>query len=409
MKLSSKALLLLAPLALAAHAEVTFTPMASYHFFDNEKLEASYPGAASIGGIEVENNEGFALGLGYRFTPAFGLEAHYGKTRSEIENTGGIPTRDSRLGLDGYYAFNAEGRFSPYILLGAGQQSFKVTGTPGAAPVDKGTYGNAALGAFIRFNDYVALRTEARDVYNFSSENNDILALVGLEFSGANGAAVVAEEPAPAPEPAPVVEEEPAPAPVVPAAPADSDGDGVSDDQDKCSNTPAGVAVDANGCPVDSDKDGVADYQDQCPDTAANVVVDEKGCAKTLTEKISKDINILFDSSKAVVKDEYKADIEEVAKLAQQYPTAFIEIQGHTDTSGNAKLNTKLSQARADAVKDVLVKDFGIDAGRLTATGYGSSQPVADNATAEGRAKNRRVVAVLSAEAKRVEVKKGKK
>lgn len=408
MKLSPKALLLLAPLAMAAHAEVTFTPMASYHFFDNDKLVPSVTPTVPMS--EVEDEVGFALALGYRFTPAFGLEAHYGRTRTELDTVAAAPTvLDRRIGLDGYYAFNAEGRVSPYVLLGAGQQSFKVTGTAGAAPADDGTYGNAALGAFFRFNDYVALRTEARDVYNFGSENNDILALVGLEFSGANAAAVV-DEPAPAPEPAPVVEDEPAPAPapVVPAAPADSDGDGVADNKDKCPNTPAGVSVDANGCPVDSDKDGVPDYLDQCPDTAANVVVDEKGCAKTLTEKISKDINILFDTSKSVVKDEFKGDIEEVAKLAQQYPTAFIEIQGHTDSSGNANLNNRLSQARADAVKNVLINEYGIDAGRLTATGYGSSEPVADNATAEGRAKNRRVVAVLSAEAKRVQV-KGKK
>lgn len=139
------------------------------------------------------------------------------------------------------------------------------------------------------------------------------------------------------------------------------------------------------------------------------MVVDDTGCAKVLTESITKDIKINFDSGKAIVKDEYKGDIQAVAQLAQQYPTAFIEIQGHTDSSGKAASNTALSQQRADAVKEVLVKEYSIDAARITAKGYGSAQPVADNKTVEGRAQNRRVVAVLSGEAKKVQMKAKKK
>lgn len=413
MKLTPAVLaLVLAPLAVTAtaNAEVTFTPFASYHFFDNDKLDF-VPSTT-----EVENEVGYALALGYRFNPAFGLEANYGRTRSELEKPLVGPAnneiRDSRLSLDGYYAFNAEGTVSPYILLGGGEQRFKVVSSAAAATVpavNAGTFANAALGAFVRFSDNVALRGEVRDVYTFDTENNDVLALLGLEFSGSAGSAVVAAEPTPAPEPAPVVEEE-EPAPVVEPAPAvDSDNDGVADDADKCPSTAAGVKVDQDGCPVDSDKDGVADYLDKCPDTAANVVVDDTGCAKVLTESITKDIKINFDSGKAIVKDEYKGDIQAVAQLAQQYPTAFIEIQGHTDSSGKAASNTALSQQRADAVKEVLVKEYSIDAARITAKGYGSAQPVADNKTVEGRAQNRRVVAVLSGEAKKVQMKAKKK
>ncbi|MCB1657483.1 MAG: OmpA family protein, partial [Pseudomonadales bacterium] len=77
---------------------------------------------------------------------------------------------------------------------------------------------------------------------------------------------------------------------------------------------------------------------------------------------------------------------------------SFITIEGHTDSSGNPAKNKVLSQARAAAVMNMLISDYGIEASRLTAVGYGASKPVASNATAEGKAQNRRVIAVLTAE-----------
>ncbi|HRH91274.1 MAG TPA: OmpA family protein, partial [Agitococcus sp.] len=77
---------------------------------------------------------------------------------------------------------------------------------------------------------------------------------------------------------------------------------------------------------------------------------------------------------------------------------AFITIEGHTDSSGNPAKNKTLSQERATAVMNMLIAEYGIPAARVTAIGYGSSKPVADNKTAEGKAKNRRVIAVLTAE-----------
>lgn len=119
---------------------------------------------------------------------------------------------------------------------------------------------------------------------------------------------------------------------------------------------------------------------------------------KVLTEVVSRELRVLFDTNKSVVKPEFKNEIAAVAALMKEYPTAQVEVQGHTDSTGSEGLNARLSQARADAVVAVLVNEFGIDAARLTAKGYGSSTPVADNATAEGRAKNRRTVARAEAE-----------
>lgn len=399
MKLNRIALaMLLAPLSAMSVAEVTFTPFATYRYFDSETVENHLRSSSAF---DIKEKEGYALSLGYRFTPAWGLEAHYGRTEAETKTTLLYPApatdvRGDRLSLDGYYTFNAEGTFSPYVLLGAGQGRLKAKG----AETYKDTIVNGGLGAFYRFNDKVALRMEAREVFNVDEDLNDAVAMLGLEFSpGAGEAAAPAAAAQPEPEQAPV--EEVAAAPVV-AAPVDTDGDGVADTADKCANTPAGVQVDADGCPLDSDNDGIANYLDKCPTTAEGVVVDDKGCDKVLTEAISQELKLNFDSGKSTLHPEDKAEIEKVATVMKQYPGTSVEIQGHTDASGKKASNDKLSQDRADAVKNSLVSDFGIDASRITAKGYGSSQPIADNKTTAGRAQNRRVVAVVSGEAKKV-------
>jgi len=187
----------------------------------------------------------------------------------------------------------------------------------------------------------------------------------------------------------------------------DSDKDGVVDNADSCPNTPQGAKVDGQGCPLDTDKDGVADYLDQCAETPSGALVDANGCPKILTEALKEEIKVIFDTNKSIVKDEFKNEVTKVATLAKQYPTATIEIQGHTDSRGNKAKNQKLSQDRANAVRDLLINGYGIDAARVSAKGYGADQPVADNKTEAGRTANRRVIAVLSGEVKKVQTKSG--
>jgi OmpA-OmpF porin, OOP family len=172
----------------------------------------------------------------------------------------------------------------------------------------------------------------------------------------------------------------------------DSDKDGVPDNLDKCPDTPEGVTVDKDGCPLDSDKDGVYDYKDKCPDTPYGLKVDEVGCSH---EKLSIALNVEFDTAKAVVKEKYNGEIKKVADFMKKYPSTKAEIAGHTDNIGKEEYNKKLSQARADSIKQYLIDKFGIDSSRLSAVGYGFDKPIADNATEEGRQKNRRVEAVL--------------
>ncbi len=196
-----------------------------------------------------------------------------------------------------------------------------------------------------------------------------------------------------------------APAVVAAAAPVDSDKDGVEDGMDKCPGTPAGVTVDGSGCPLDSDGDGVYDYQDKCPGTDSNLKVDETGCPLVLSETVSIDMEITFDSNSDVVKPEFYDEVREVADFLQQYAGTEVVIEGHTDSSGSAAYNKGLSERRAAAVAKVLTEDMGVDSARVSSVGYGEEQPIADESTREGRLANRRVVAKVSANVEKMEQK----
>jgi OOP family OmpA-OmpF porin len=176
--------------------------------------------------------------------------------------------------------------------------------------------------------------------------------------------------------------------------PIDSDGDGVPDYLDKCPGTPKGVKVDKHGCPLDSDGDGVPDHLDKCPDTPRGVPVDENGCPPTgivvRGDEWAVEGQILFDINKATLKPGAKELLGRAVTFLKKNPQFDVEIQGHTDATGPKAWNDTLSQMRADSVVEFLVAG-GVDAGRLTAKGYGSTEPVASNDTREGRQQNRRV------------------
>jgi outer membrane protein OmpA-like peptidoglycan-associated protein len=99
---------------------------------------------------------------------------------------------------------------------------------------------------------------------------------------------------------------------------------------------------------------------------------------------------ILFDVNKDVVKPDAKASLAKAAEVLVKYPDTYITVEGHTDSTGSDQYNQELSQRRATRVRDVLTQD-GVPAARLDVKGYGESDPIADNATEEGRQANRRV------------------
>jgi OmpA-OmpF porin, OOP family len=112
-------------------------------------------------------------------------------------------------------------------------------------------------------------------------------------------------------------------------------------------------------------------------------------------ERLCMSLVLDFDSGKADVKPQYRDQISKVADYLKQYPTTTAVIEGHTDNSGTPENNMKLSQQRAENVVSYLVDNFGIDRSRLSAKGYGSTRRISYNNTPEGRAKNRRIDAVI--------------
>ena len=103
---------------------------------------------------------------------------------------------------------------------------------------------------------------------------------------------------------------------------------------------------------------------------------------------------ILFETARSAVRGESAPTLKEIAAALKEHPDLRVRIEGHTDNTGSADANMRLSQERAAAVKDVLVKEHGIDASRLETAGLGDTKPVADNKTPEGRSSNRRVEVV---------------
>jgi outer membrane protein OmpA-like peptidoglycan-associated protein len=171
----------------------------------------------------------------------------------------------------------------------------------------------------------------------------------------------------------------------------DRDGDGVLDSEDKCPDVPG--PKENQGCPdVDTDGDGIVDRLDKCP-TQFGPPPD--GCPRKYAlvevkkEKIEIKQQVHFATNKYRVLPDSFPLLNQVAQVLQDFPKMKVSIEGHTDNVGGEKANLKLSQKRAEAVRDYLVSR-GISPSRLEAHGYGPTRPIASNKTAKGKAKNRR-------------------
>jgi outer membrane protein OmpA-like peptidoglycan-associated protein len=104
--------------------------------------------------------------------------------------------------------------------------------------------------------------------------------------------------------------------------------------------------------------------------------------------------DILFETGKTQMKPGAESNVKQIAAILNQYPDFKISVEGHTDSRGSDALNQRLSNERAASVRNALISG-GVDAGRITSSGFGESQPVADNNTAEGRQQNRRVEVIV--------------
>ena len=371
MKLNKIALAVIAAavMPVAANAGVTVTPLLlGYHYVDGISKTEDKQGE-QFSNTHQDNDLYTGAGIGIELTPTIALELEYGETDSDALKANGdnVTGHDfEQKSYSGNFTIGTEtfsgytnSPFKPYVLIGAGQSKTSMAFDDGRKETSKDTIGNLGLGAYYRINDALSLRGEGRAIYNFDNDWWEGLALAGLNV-------VLGGHLAPA---APVVE----PTPVEPAPVIFTDGD--------------------------DDQDGVPNSVDKCPGTPLNVVVDADGCPREIPvdDALRMELRVFFDNDKTVIKDQYKPEIQKVAEKMSEYPNSTASIEGHASKTGpSARYNQRLSEARANAVKSMLVNQFGVAPQRISTVGYGYDRPIADNNTAEGRAMNRRVYAIIT-------------
>lgn len=355
------------------------------------------------GNQDLDNGYDFGLGLGYNINKNLGIEGTFTHVDSETTSTGtDIDAQIFRL--DGLYHFYPDNTLVPYVAAGLGIIAFD------GANDETNPLVNYGGGVKYFLNNHTAIRGDLRHIIDLDDTYNNLAFSVGLTFLFGG------EQP----QSAPVKHETPPEPPkdsdqdgIVDAndncpdtpknvrvnasgCPLDSDQDGVLDYQDKCSGTPRNAPVDSEGCLLDSDEDGVFDYFDQCPNTAPNKKVDAKGCRVMETTTVSIELKVEFVTNSAEIKTIFADRINKTITFLQTYPNTTAVIEGHTDNTGSGEYNLKLSQQRAENVRQRIIAR-GIPADRLQARGYGENNPIASNNTGKGRQKNRRVIAVITA------------
>lgn len=340
------------------------SPMASYVLADSNRGTDDGLGATITFGKLFEGRFGFEL------------ETHY--SAYDSENDGGSAKLLSG-GVRGLL-FPVE-KGNAFVVGGLGYGRFE--DHPGDDP-DYDTIlwsigGGYLFGPFDILLPDISIRTELlfrsdmHDGDRTSETNNNAL----NEFVASVGLLIpIGAGPVPPPPPP-----EAAPVEVVPVAePIDSDGDGVTDDLDKCPDTPAGTAVDADGCPLPAPKP-------ECTSPEPGQPITLEGCAAG-DKIVLRGVN--FEFNRDVLTVNARTILDSVSDAMNSATNVRVEVGGHTDAKGTDEYNQALSERRAASVVAYLTGK-GIAADRMQSKGYGEAEPIADNETDEGRELNRRV------------------
>lgn len=296
--------------------------------------------------VGLDNDLGYVIGIGYDFTSRLSAEFSVmdlnPETKAKRELDQDLWKIDVLYGLD----FDL-GRFKPFVVSGLGNSN--IDG-------ENDSIWDIGAGLRLPLNERWTWRTSIRNYYalgrDFEDQDFGIDTTLVYRFGGSRKSMASSNEP-----PREGIQE------VVEVA--DADRDGVPDANDLCSDTPRSYAVDKDGCPI------------------------------AIEEVARVELLVNFDFDRSEVKEQYLPEIESVARFMEQYPDRVVELEGHTDSRGTDAYNLGLSQRRAEAVMAELVGRFGISPSRVSAKGFGESQPIGSNDSAQGRAENRRVITVV--------------
>ncbi len=300
--------------------------------------------------VDESQSSGAKLYVGYDLNDRWAVEGYYSdQGEATLNPTGSIEYRDVGISAMYYFYEEEEDRrgWSAFVRAGLGSMSNDTDVNYNQRNDTHVMYG---AGILLPLGENWGARFDV-DLYDKDSQ----LVSVGLVWNFGSRAAPAKEpEPRPEPQPKPEPRPEPEPQPVAPA---------------------------------DSDADGVINEVDQCPDTAADAKVDDKGC-ELRPVLVLEGVNFL--SGSADLTGDSQSALDKVAASLMRYPELQVEVAGYTDSKGARASNVRLSQQRAETVRNYLVSQ-GVAQEMLTAKGFGPDDPIADNATAKGRAVNRRV------------------
>lgn len=334
----------------------TLSPMGGGYEFDDSPDDAPSRDLLDLGRT-------MTLGLGYNFTKSLAAELLLSYIHTDADICCGdndIYAYMPRLNL--LYHLNPDGMFVPYISIGGGYQAFD-DDTISPAEIDETFVADGGVGAKLFVTENLALRGDVHYYYGVEDSTNDYSFQAGIVYQ--IGGVM--------PEPGPC---------------ADTDNDGVCDDEDQCPNTPAGVRVDSVGCQIKSEP---YDVMERGEEETGVVVVEEREIA-VVPEPV--EVTVYFEFDQTTVKDLYHKRLAELADYMREYPEMTASIGGHTDSVGSESYNMALSQERAVAIRDFMVRNHGIDADRFELVGYGETRPAVPNDTPENRALNRRAITI---------------
>ena len=374
-----------------------------------------------IGGL----TDGKTIGaeFGFRFDPSWAVRFELNRImlNSESDNPFASSNDGTQVGADMMYFLPED---VAYFFGGIRQQSLQEDNYRMAA---------AGVGKHWTINDHLRLITEVAAYHDFGQQFHEYSAKIGIAYIlGVNDVSATRDADSDG------VYDAIDRCPSTPAGTQvdatgcniDMDGDGVLNGQDQCPMTAAGVNVDAKGCEIkDADNDGVIDSMDSCPNTAAGARVNAKGCAVDLdtdndgvldsrdnclntpmTDKVDSDgcsifekkevsvaLDMLFGNNSSVISNPDSARIQEFVSFMNRFPNTQAVIEGHSSAVGDAGYNMTLSKKRAQAVRTLLINEYGLDSDRVEAIGFGETQLKNTANTAAAHRENRRIEVKVTA------------